>query len=136
MSGLLVVDSSAMIEALIPTDHRGHAVIGRLQKGDALFAPALLDYEVCAVVSSLANPTPPKVADPEQAIRDLLDFTGVRRVQPDPATCLRAFALRHNLSGYDAMYVALAEGLGANLLTCDGRIASASGPRCAIEHIS
>jgi hypothetical protein len=81
-----------MIEALIPTDHRGYAVISRLQKGDALFAPALLDYAVCAVVSSLANPTPPKVADPEQAIRDLLDFTGVRRVQPDPATCLRAFA--------------------------------------------
>ena len=34
------------------------------------------------------------------------------------------------------MYVALAESLGANLLTCDGRIARVSGPRCAIEHIS
>jgi predicted nucleic acid-binding protein len=57
-------------------------------------------------------------------------------VQPGPATCLRAFALRHNLSGYDAVYVAPAEGLGANLLTCDGRVARASAPRCAIEHIS
>lgn len=57
-------------------------------------------------------------------------------MQPDSSTCLRALALRHNLSGYDAMYVALAEGLGASLLTCDGRIARASGPRCAFEHIS
>ena len=95
-----------------------------------------MDFEVCAVISSLAKAFPPKVAEPEQAIRDLLDFAAVRRVAPDQPTRRRAFALRHNLFGYDAMYVALAESLGANLLTCDGRIARATGPRCAIEHIS
>jgi predicted nucleic acid-binding protein len=135
VTGLLVVDSSALIEALIPTDARGDAVIARLSKGDALFAPALIDYEVCAVVSSLSKPTPPKVDDPQQAIRDLLGLTRIRRVSPDENLCLRAFELRHNLSGYDAVYVALAESLGASLLTCDGRIARASGPRCAVEYV-
>lgn len=135
MTGLLVVDSSALIEALIPTDARGEAVIARLSKGDALFAPALIDYEVCAVISSLSKPTPPKVEDPQQAIRDLFALARIRRVAPDESVCLRAFELRHNLSGYDAMYVALAESLNAPLLTCDGRIARASGVRCAIEHV-
>jgi hypothetical protein len=44
-------------------------------------------------VSSPANASPPKIADPDQAVRDLLDFTGVHRVQPDSSTCLRALAL-------------------------------------------
>jgi predicted nucleic acid-binding protein len=136
VSGLLVVDSSALIEALIPTDARGRAVIERLGKGDAMFAPSLVDYEVCAVIASLAKPDPPKVHDPRQAVRDLLALTRIRRVSPDEQVMLRAFDLRHNLSGYDAVYVALAESLNAPLLTCDGRIARATGPRCVVEHIS
>lgn len=34
------------------------------------------------------------------------------------------------------MYVALAEALGAVLLTTDGRLASATGPTCTIELFS
>lgn len=34
-----------------------------------------------------------------------------------------------------AMYVSLAEALDAVLLTTDGRLAAASGPRCRIEVI-
>jgi predicted nucleic acid-binding protein len=34
---------------------------------------------------------------------------------------------------HDAAYVALAEALGAVLVTTDGRLASASGLRCSID---
>jgi predicted nucleic acid-binding protein len=125
-----------LVEALIPTDVRGDAVIERLSKGDALFAPALLDFEVMSVIASLAKPSPPKVDDPAQAIRDLLALTRIRRVAPDPQVFERSFELRHNLSGYDAVYVALAESIGGSLLTCDGRIARATGPRCPVELIA
>ncbi len=41
---------------------------------------------------------------------------------------------RHNLSAYDATYVALAEGLGAtSLLTTDAKVAAAPGVACDIE---
>jgi len=45
----------------------------------------------------------------------------------------RCWALRKNMSAYDAMYVALAEALNAALITCDGRLAKASGIRARVE---
>ena len=42
----------------------------------------------------------------------------------------RVWELRHNLSSYDATYVALAEWLGCPLVTLDLRLSRASGPRC------
>jgi predicted nucleic acid-binding protein len=41
----------------------------------------------------------------------------------------RIWSLRSNLTAYDATYVALAESLGARLLTCDARLANAPGVR-------
>ena len=45
----------------------------------------------------------------------------------------RLAQLRHNVTPYDASYIALAEQLGCLLLTTDGRLANAHGPRCDIE---
>ena len=45
----------------------------------------------------------------------------------------RAYALRANVTPYDATYVALAEILGCELLTGDRRLANAPGPRCSIR---
>ena len=42
----------------------------------------------------------------------------------------RVWALRENLSAYDASYVALAEALGCPLATADRRLARAPGPTC------
>ena len=46
-----------------------------------------------------------------------------------------AWDLRNTVRGWDAMYVALAEALGAVLLTTDERLAAAAGPTCRIEAI-
>jgi predicted nucleic acid-binding protein len=45
----------------------------------------------------------------------------------------RAWELRHNVSAYDAMYVALAELLDVPLVTCDASLARAQGVRAQIE---
>ncbi len=40
--------------------------------------------------------------------------------------------LRHNVSAYDAGYIALAELLGCGLVTADARLSRAVGTRCPI----
>ena len=44
----------------------------------------------------------------------------------------RVWELRENLSSYDATYVAVAEALEVPLVTADGRLARAPGPRCTV----
>ena len=46
-----------------------------------------------------------------------------------------AWALRDNVTYYDALYVALAARLGYPLLTADARLARAPGLPCAVELI-
>ena len=47
----------------------------------------------------------------------------------------RIWALRENVTAYDATYVALAETLGCELVTADGRLAASPGPKCPITVI-
>ncbi len=44
----------------------------------------------------------------------------------------RVWELRENLSAYDATYVAIAEAFKVPLVTADGRLGRAPGPRCSI----
>jgi predicted nucleic acid-binding protein len=44
----------------------------------------------------------------------------------------RVWDLRDNVTVYDAWYVALAESLGAPLVTADDRLRRADGPRCEV----
>jgi predicted nucleic acid-binding protein len=41
--------------------------------------------------------------------------------------------LNHNISAYDAQYVALAEALELPMITCDARIKRSGAAKCAIE---
>jgi predicted nucleic acid-binding protein len=45
------------------------------------------------------------------------------------------WSLRHNITAYDAAYVALAESLDVPLLTRDRRLAKSSGHAARIEYI-
>lgn len=47
----------------------------------------------------------------------------------------RAWALRENITAYDAAYVALAEALDAPLLTTDGRLARSTGHNARMEFV-
>ena len=46
------------------------------------------------------------------------------------------WALRSNLTAYDAAYVTIAEALDAPLLTLDARLAAAPGNRATFELLS
>lgn len=45
----------------------------------------------------------------------------------------RIWELRHKLTAYDAAFVALGEALDVPVITCDARLASASGHSAEIE---
>lgn len=63
----------------------------------------------------------------------LTDLSALRLVRhPHYPYLSRIWELRSNLTAYDAAYVALAEALGAPLLTLDGRMARA-GSSASIE---
>lgn len=68
-----------------------------------------------------------------QAVEDLEEWPGERFGHR--LLLARAWQLRENLRGWDAMYVALAEALDVVLLTTDRRLAAASGPTSRIEVI-
>lgn len=67
----------------------------------------------------------------EEALEDLDDMP-LRRY-PHDFLIPRVWELRATLTAYDAVYVALAEVLDGPLLTCDGKIASASGHSANVE---
>lgn len=68
------------------------------------------------------------------ALRHLASFP-IRRMPLAPLL-QRMWQLRGNVTAYDAAYVALAERLDAPLVTSDGKLATASGPRCTFDLIT
>ncbi|WP_428342883.1 type II toxin-antitoxin system VapC family toxin [Mycobacterium sp.] len=99
---------------------------------EELAAPHLLDSEVTHVLRGLVRRA---VLSEEQGTLALDGFTQLTLTR-FPADGLRArmWALRHNLSAYDATYVALTEMTGAtSLLTTDARLANAPGAQCHIQ---
>ncbi len=92
---------------------------------DSVHIPHLCLSEVSQALRSLARGG---VISPDQgaeAIALLQEFGAVRH-GADPFLA-RVWDLRQALTAYDALYVALAETLDADLVTCDAKIARASG---------
>ena len=96
-----------------------------------MLAPQLVDLEVVSVLRRLVlrRDIPSSLA--AASVRHLAELN-VTRVDHVPLLG-RCWELRDNLTPYDAAYVALAETVGAPLLTTDRRLAGASGSRCPIE---
>ncbi len=127
---MLVVDASVLAVALLDDAADGDAARARL-RGEQLAAPALVDLEVVSVWRGLARGEHLDARRVRLALEDLRALP-LQRVDHTPLI-ERCWELRDNLTVYDAAYVALAEALGATLLTGDARLAKATGPRCLIE---
>lgn len=127
---MIVVDASALLEVLLVTP-RGVPVAHRLRAATSLHAPHLLDLEIAQVLRRLVHQGQLPWERGEQALADLADLD-LERWEHHPLIP-RVWELRANLTAYDAVYVALAEGIGAPLLTCDGRTARAPGVRARID---
>jgi predicted nucleic acid-binding protein len=128
---LIVVDASALLDVLLRAPG-AEAVEERLfDAGDTLHAPHLIDLEVTQVLRRHAAR---RQAEPIRC-RNALDDLAYLPLYRHPHNVLlpRVWELRHNLTAYDAAYVALAEFLSAPLLTRDRRLAAASGHRARID---
>lgn len=114
------------------------AVLGLLNDGDArrrmadeeLAVPHLADSEVAQALRSQVTrdhiaDTDAKTALDRWAQLEIRRY-GAHRLLP------RIWELRHNVSAYDASYVALAEALSVPMLTADTRLATAPGIRCEV----
>ncbi|MBL0169657.1 MAG: type II toxin-antitoxin system VapC family toxin [Gemmatimonadaceae bacterium] len=127
----MVLDASVVVE-LVLASQAGTAAMARLVADNALLhAPELLDIEVLHVLrrAALLGQLTPQRA--EQAIGVLESLPLTRH--PHAPLRRRCWQLRANFSAYDAAYVALAEGLGARLMTRDARIARAPGLGAVVE---
>lgn len=127
---MLVVDASCLFEVVADTPNAA-AIADRLALDADQVAPQVVDVEVMGVIRAQFLRGRLDGTAAGQAVADLRDWPGERfghRLLLD-----RAWALRESVRGWDAFYVALAESFDATLLTMDGRLARAHGPRCRIE---
>jgi predicted nucleic acid-binding protein len=128
---VIVVDASAVLELLLRTP-AGRRVEGRLFDRPApLHAPHLLDVEVAQVLRRFVARGEVSAGRGAASLR-LLDAFPLRR-HPHRPLLERMWSLRANLSAYDAAYVALAEALGAVLVTRDKRLGGVPGLHATVE---
>ncbi|MGH7101847.1 MAG: type II toxin-antitoxin system VapC family toxin [Acetobacteraceae bacterium] len=128
---MIVVDASALLEALLRTP-TAKAVEDRLfAPGQTLHAPHLLEVEIAQVLRRYVASGEIDAERGRLALADLQDLP-LQRYRHD-FLLPRIWALRDNLTAYDAAYVALAEALDSPLLTRDRRLAAAAGHRAPIE---
>jgi predicted nucleic acid-binding protein len=129
-SPLVVVDASVMVDAMATPGIRG-ARARRAINGHRLAAPEQLVVEVFHGVRGRLIGGKLSLPFASRAV----DRLGQLEVHLVPTALLleRMWALRDNLSGYDAAYVAAAEHLGVPLVTSDKRLAAAPGVRCEVR---
>jgi predicted nucleic acid-binding protein len=130
---VIVLDASAALEMLLRTPI-GHRVEARaFSSGESLHAPHLIDLEVAQVLRRQAAVGRIASDRGRQALEVLRDIALVR--YPHEMLLDRIWQLRDNFTAYDAAYVALAEELGASLLTCDRKLFSSGRHGVRVELI-
>lgn len=116
---MIVVDASAMVEALVGRD--ADAGLFDALAGD-IEAPHLLDVEVLSVLRGLVLGGK---LDPDEAVQARRDHFAFAITRHETAPLgERIWELRHQFTSYDASYLALAEALRAPLITCDAKLAT------------
>lgn len=125
----LVVDSSTLVALLADPGPAGSWAAASIS-GALLCAPHLVLFETANVLRRHKLAGLLDEAEAALAHADLLSLP--LQLWPYAVLSERCWQLRENLTVYDACYVALAELLGATLVTLDARIAGAPGTRCPV----
>jgi predicted nucleic acid-binding protein len=131
---MLVPDASAVLTALTVDGDAGEAARTTLTDSGPLHAPHVLDLEVLSGLRGLLMGQKLTARRADQSRHDFWGLAITRH--PHRALAERVWQLRHNLSVYDAAYVALAEVLDAPLLTADAAMRDAPGVACAVEVVA
>lgn len=126
-----MVDTSALLEALLRTPVASAIERRLFAYGETLHAPHLIDIEIAHVLRRYAAAGDMSAERGREALEDFVDLSVQR--YPHDIVLPRLWQLRANLAAHDAVYVALAEALGAPLLNRDRRLARASRHRARVE---
>ena len=126
---MLVVDASIVFEVVADTP-RAESLRTLLASDDDQAAPHLMDAEVLSVIQTQHRVGALDATAAGQAVSDLRAWPGER--WPHHLPLDRAWELRNNARNHDALYVALAEAMGATLVTLDERLARTPGFACQV----
>ncbi len=128
---MIVLDASAAIEVLLDTD-LGRRVDEQAwgEPSTTTHAPHLLDVEVTQVLRRLVRLRRLSIDFAQTLLGDLQSLDLVRHADGD--LLARALELGDNVTAYDGVYIALAEALGASLLTTDAKLAKVPGRRARV----
>lgn len=129
---MIVLDASVVLELLLGTQAAA-AITARLTRSPSLHVPGVLDLEVAQAIRRYCATGQLHPERGRLAVVDLADLPARR--YPHTPLLERIWQLRPNLTAYDAAYVALAEVLGAPLLTRDARLSRAPGHGAEVEVI-
>lgn len=124
-----VIDASVLVAALVDAGEGGRWAEAMLAD-DSLAAPELALAEASNILRRLEQFRQISRLEAASAHADLLSLD--LALFPFAPFAERIWALRENLTSYDAWYVALAETLDCPLATLDHKLSQASGPACAV----
>jgi predicted nucleic acid-binding protein len=130
---MTVVDASVVVTTLIRGEYADWAEeqLSAAGAGRSLWAPHLIDAEVGHALRRRVAARKLRDDHASAALSKLIRLPLRRVAHTDLLD--RAWDLRHNLSFYDGLYVALAERLQMPLLTLDGRLAKAAVASTQVE---
>lgn len=123
----IVVDASALVAALVDYGPQGEWAESAIA-GATLCAPEIAYVETTDTLRRLERASRITTAEANAAHEDLMQL----RIQVFSFAPFaeRIWELRHNVTSYDAWYVAVAEALRLPLATLDRRLAKVRGLRC------
>jgi predicted nucleic acid-binding protein len=129
---MIVIDASALVDVIM--GWRAEPIRERLLRASFVHVPVTVDAELLHALRkhALAGVVGPQHSN---AALKLLDGDTLSR-HPVQPLAPRMWSLRHNITAYDAAYVALAESLDLPLITRDARLSRSSGHAARIEYIA
>ena len=125
----VVVDASLLVAALVDSGKEGKWAESAVTEGYPA-GPELVLAEASNILRRLEQSGEISRLEANIAHGDLLRLD--LELFPFAPFADRVWELRHNLTSYDAWYVALAEALDCPLVTLDRKLGQSSGPRCKI----
>ena len=125
----VVADASVLVAVLVDSGREGKWAESAVAES-SLAGPELVLAEASNILRRLEQAGKISRLEANSAHGDLLRLD--LELFPFAPFADRVWALRNNLTSYDAWYVALAEVLDCPLVTIDRKLSRASGPRCEI----
>ena len=129
----MVLDASGAVEFLLNTGAGNRLATRLADETEVVHVPHLIDLEIAQVLRRYTRHEMLSARTGALALERWRSLD-VQRYSHEPFLD-RIWQLRHNVTAYDAIYVALAEALSTVLVTGDRKLAGMRGVNAAIELI-